>query len=286
MILNGALLLLVRGVSTALLAMVGGKWVAAYFLGDMGLYYLYKLLRRDFTHWLAVEGAFGVFVHGLERSTVKIMVDFTGVIQMRHGTFKPYPYPHLLMTNALLRSHTAGEEGGCYWTFSMILALGASFFSTHVYLSSSEDKGELEAEIIWKIVGGMSAGWLAVFLVFLLTIKRKYAARAKRARCPKLAGTSATSPEPVRASSGGRVRHMNLAGTSATSPAPGEVREVSSRQPLYLPASAADKHLHTARFARILRPTSPTLPLLASLVGTSARSSRRRRADRGSGTPG
>jgi hypothetical protein len=38
MIMNGALLLLLRSLSTALLLMAGGKWWLAYFGGDMVLY--------------------------------------------------------------------------------------------------------------------------------------------------------------------------------------------------------------------------------------------------------
>jgi hypothetical protein len=83
MIINGALLLLVRSVSMALLAMVGGQWVLAYLVGDMGLYFVYKILRRDLWHWIPLEGAASVVESVLERLVVKVLVDFTGVIQFR-----------------------------------------------------------------------------------------------------------------------------------------------------------------------------------------------------------
>ncbi|GMI22558.1 hypothetical protein TeGR_g10182 [Tetraparma gracilis] len=44
MIMNSALLLLVRSVSMALLAMVGGRWVLVYLVSDMGMYFVYKIL--------------------------------------------------------------------------------------------------------------------------------------------------------------------------------------------------------------------------------------------------
>ena len=99
MIINGALLLLARSVSMALLAMVGGQWVLLYLASDMGLYFTYKILRRDLWHWVPLEGASSVVESVLERLIVKVLVDFTGVIQFR----------------------AAGEMGG-YFTFNMVRA--------------------------------------------------------------------------------------------------------------------------------------------------------------------
>jgi hypothetical protein len=56
MIINGALLLLIRSTSTALLAMVGTKWLVAYFVSDMSLYLVYKAVRRDLRHWFPFYG--------------------------------------------------------------------------------------------------------------------------------------------------------------------------------------------------------------------------------------
>ena len=100
MIINGALLLIVRSVSMALLAMVGGQWVLLYLVGDMGLYFVYKILRRDLWHWIPLEGAASVVESVLERLIVKVLVDFTGVIQFRG----------------------AAEMGGCFFTFNLVRA--------------------------------------------------------------------------------------------------------------------------------------------------------------------
>jgi hypothetical protein len=100
MIINGALLLLVRSVSMALLAMVGGQWLLVYLVSDMGLYFAYKILRRDLWHWVPLQGAASVVQSVLERLVVKVLVDFTGVIQFR----------------------AAGEMGGSYFTFNMVRA--------------------------------------------------------------------------------------------------------------------------------------------------------------------
>jgi hypothetical protein len=98
MIMNGALLLLVRSVSTALLAMAGWRWIVGYLVGDMGLYFAYKLLRRDFWHWVPLEGALSVAESVVERFLVKVIVDYTGVIQFRGP----------------------GELGGVAWTGAMV----------------------------------------------------------------------------------------------------------------------------------------------------------------------
>jgi hypothetical protein len=100
MIINGALLLLARSVSMALLAMVGGRWVLVYLASDMGLYFVYKILRRDLWHWIPLEGAASVVESVLERLVVKVLVDFTGVIQFRG----------------------AGEMGGCFFTLNSVRA--------------------------------------------------------------------------------------------------------------------------------------------------------------------
>ena len=98
MIMNSALLLLVRSVSTALLSMAGGNWVLVYYVSDMGLYFMYKILRRDFWHWAPLVGAANVVWSILNRLIVKVLVGHTGVIQFRG----------------------AGEMGGCYFAFDMV----------------------------------------------------------------------------------------------------------------------------------------------------------------------
>ena len=83
MIMNGALLLLVRSLSMALLAIMGGPWIWAYIGSDMGLYFLYKMLRQDAWHWAPLEGVASVIESIVLRVVVKVLVDFTGVLQLR-----------------------------------------------------------------------------------------------------------------------------------------------------------------------------------------------------------
>ena len=84
----------------ALLAMVGGQWVLVYLASDMGLYFMYKILRRDLWHWVPLEGAASVVESVVERIMVKVLADFTGVVQFRG----------------------AGEMGGAYFTLNSVRA--------------------------------------------------------------------------------------------------------------------------------------------------------------------
>ncbi|GMI28241.1 hypothetical protein TeGR_g4461, partial [Tetraparma gracilis] len=154
MIVNGALLLLVRSVSMALLAMVGGQWVLVYLVSDVSLYFTYKILRGDLWHWVPLEGAASIVQSVLERLVVKVLVDFTGVIQFRG----------------------AGEMGGCYFSFNMIVALAASFVATHIYYASLEEGKEavMEEGDAWMMVGGLSGGLICFEAAFLLLMKSGY----------------------------------------------------------------------------------------------------------------
>ena len=55
MVLNSALLLLLRSFSAALLMIVGARYFLAYMAGDMCLYLAQKLLRGAFLYWMPVD---------------------------------------------------------------------------------------------------------------------------------------------------------------------------------------------------------------------------------------
>jgi hypothetical protein len=154
MIVNSALLLLVRALSMALLAMVGGKWALAYFVSDMGLYFGYRLVRKDLWHWIPVDGVGGVVAAVLERLVVKVLVDYTGVIQFRGS----------------------GEMGAAYFSFNMMLSLAASFVITRIYYATLEDGTEpmVDESRAWAVVGSLSGAWVLVFAIFLLSIKHTF----------------------------------------------------------------------------------------------------------------
>jgi len=151
MILNSALLLLVRSLSAAMLMLAKKRYFVLYMVGDMGLYLLQKVLRGDFHYWVPIDGVFGLFVSLLMRVLVKTTVDFTGVIHMR----------------------SPQELGGLYWTVNMFLALLASLSSVWIYTHTSDGE-EVTGREAWTLVGCMSGAWLTTFGLFFLLMKKEY----------------------------------------------------------------------------------------------------------------
>jgi hypothetical protein len=83
MTLQSSVMLLVRSFSTALLINVGSGNFGYIFAAEMGFYLLYKLVMRDAYYWMPIEGIAGVVLSFVMRFVVKIVTDYTGVIQFR-----------------------------------------------------------------------------------------------------------------------------------------------------------------------------------------------------------
>ena len=77
-------MLVIRCTTIVLLALVGRKWVFAYIGADLGLYFLVKVLRDDFRYWLPVGGNAEIPNGIISRVVVKVIVDFTSLVQARH----------------------------------------------------------------------------------------------------------------------------------------------------------------------------------------------------------
>ena len=66
-----------RSLGYAILAVVDLNLALKFFVGEVGAYLLYKLLRRDFYYWPRLEGVLSVITSLLERTLAKVIVDFT-----------------------------------------------------------------------------------------------------------------------------------------------------------------------------------------------------------------
>ncbi len=66
-----------RSLGYAILAVVDLNLALKFFVGEVGAYLLYKLLRRDFYFWVRLEGVLSVIIPLIERTLVKVIVDFT-----------------------------------------------------------------------------------------------------------------------------------------------------------------------------------------------------------------
>ena len=68
----------------ALLALTNPNWLLLFLGVDMGIFFLYKIMRGDFFYFLNLAGVFRLIAAILERFGVKIMVNFTMLMQLRH----------------------------------------------------------------------------------------------------------------------------------------------------------------------------------------------------------
>ncbi|GMI09280.1 hypothetical protein TrLO_g2049 [Triparma laevis f. longispina] len=82
----------------ALCAVTSKFVLLAYLLIDMALFFALKLVRKDFMYWPQINGKSGFVVSAMMRVGVKIIADFTGLVQLRH------PY----------------ELGGYYWAWTLL----------------------------------------------------------------------------------------------------------------------------------------------------------------------
>jgi len=130
-------------------------YFVAYMAGETTLYLLLKALRNDFWYWVPVDGATGMFLSLLMRVVIKVVVDFTSIVQFR----------------------VPGELGGVYWIFNVFMAIAAAFVSIHVHFKSAMEGDEaISEEVAWTCAGALGGSWVAVFIAFLLLMKRKYRA--------------------------------------------------------------------------------------------------------------
>jgi len=84
MVINSALLLLLRSFSVALLMQVKKRYFLMYVGGDMGIYLLQKVLRGDIHYWGQPPGAFGFLVGVLIRVIIKVVTDVSS-LDLREG---------------------------------------------------------------------------------------------------------------------------------------------------------------------------------------------------------
>jgi len=93
----------------------------AVYLGELVVYLMYKVCRNDFLYWVRFEGTLAVVVAFVQRIFIKVIVDFSMCMHMRH------PF----------------ELGGLAFSVSMIWAQAMPF------IALAFDTGE---------VGGMTEG--------------------------------------------------------------------------------------------------------------------------------
>jgi hypothetical protein len=149
MLLLSAGMLLIRCTTIVLLGLIGGSWAFLYIGVDLGLYLLVKILRGDFWYWAPLGGKAEIANSIMLRVLVKIVTDFTSIVQFRHPN----------------------EVGGAYWLFGLLLTMGSLPMS--IYLASPYvDAGAIDiASSIVKYFIPITA---LCFAVFFWNIEKKY----------------------------------------------------------------------------------------------------------------
>ncbi|GMI07457.1 hypothetical protein TrVE_jg8418 [Triparma verrucosa] len=67
-------------------ALSRARWLLYYIAADMGLFFLYKIVRRDFFYYANLKGLIRLVLSIPERFTIKLMADFTMLIHLRGPT--------------------------------------------------------------------------------------------------------------------------------------------------------------------------------------------------------
>jgi hypothetical protein len=110
---------------------------------------LVKILRGDFWHWLPVGGNAEIVSSILLRVVMKIITDFTSMVQFRHPN----------------------EVGGLYWLFGLLLTMGSLPMSIYIASPYVDEKA---VDIASSIAKYFILTTTLCFAVFFLNIERKY----------------------------------------------------------------------------------------------------------------
>ncbi|GMI30022.1 hypothetical protein TeGR_g2987 [Tetraparma gracilis] len=152
MVLNGAVLLLLRSAGAAILISLGSEYLLGFFACDFALLIFIKVLARDLTYWIPIEGGlvWSVFTSSLIRLVMKLVLDFTGLIQWR----MPFDF------------------GGFYYNFNSVVAIVVPFVALEAYVDAKGE--EFDASAMRSVITALSCTWLALFGTFLLLMQPGY----------------------------------------------------------------------------------------------------------------
>ena len=142
--------LLMRCVCYAVLWSCGSSFFIIFFCGDMALFLLCKLVRRDSRYCLRLDGIASFFVSLIWRLVVKLVNDFTAMPHLRH------PF----------------ELGGAYWLYSMIwsaVSLGIS-----LVIKQGQQQPQIKVLDLEYICLGLTFTWAVSFGVMMTCAESKF----------------------------------------------------------------------------------------------------------------
>jgi hypothetical protein len=139
--------------SVALLAVTNVQWLVYYLGGDMALYFVQKIFRRDFIYQLPLPLGVAVPVSGIERIIVKTVTDFSGCMLFRNPN----------------------ELGGAYYSFNLASTIISVPFIAHLYqeyavVDEVNGAKKLSARMLWTVSVGIVSLWSVMFGFFLARV--------------------------------------------------------------------------------------------------------------------
>lgn len=159
MFVLGSCTVLMKVLSTALLASIGSLYVIAFVVGDMILYLLIKISRDDLRYWINLPNAASLVVSVLVRILFKVMCDFTCFLQGKHPL----------------------EQGGLYFSLSIFISHASCFVAAHLYInvraqtaSSSSEPEKFSDVELWAVLVAVELLFILSLSFYLLKINRKY----------------------------------------------------------------------------------------------------------------
>jgi hypothetical protein len=150
MLLVSACMLVIRCMTIVVLGLMGGRWVSLYVGTDLCVYLLVKILRGDFWYWAPVTGNAELLVSTVIRVLIKVVTDFTSIVQFRHPN----------------------EVGGMYWIFGFMLTIGS--LPVAIILAEKGDVAKDKLKLAWAVVGVIVPFTIFSFAVFFSSIDRDY----------------------------------------------------------------------------------------------------------------
>jgi hypothetical protein len=150
MMLFSAGMLVLRCMTIVVLGLLGGRWASLYVSADLLLYLLVKILRGDFWYWMPVGGNAEIVMSIIARVLVKVVTDFTSIVQFRHPN----------------------EVGGMYWMLGFVLTMGS--LPVAILVAETGDVAEEGLKLAWTVVGIFIPCTVLLFAVFFFNIEKKY----------------------------------------------------------------------------------------------------------------
>jgi len=129
----------------------GFKTVVAILLSELLLYFCTKIVRGDFAYWAPIYGPAGIVTSFIVRFLIKVVGDWTAVVQFRHPN----------------------ETGGAYFTFSMGLTIFMGMVAALLYDDTGETSSIKNGTVV-KVMAASCLGMVFSFTSLLVTIRPEY----------------------------------------------------------------------------------------------------------------